>query len=287
MKLKKLLAAILTVALASLTLTSIASAQAELTTTVPVFGTGMTITINTNADGSFMSATISATDSSDNAAVAAAADFTQTTDTEHGGFEVKFFNSTDGVEIEVNVANDVITKTEVEAHTPGDVGGPGVWIGDPLSNGDTATVSYSVTLGADGVPVITIFDAGGSPIDVSGADSPTVLAAGTDTWSTVRQSNPSGTAHEDELVVTQTVTFFNTPGDVMDLVIRAKVEHGRLEVEVKSVDPNSNKGHDDDDESDDDHGDDHESDDDHGDSHDDNHDDDHDDDHGGSHEDDD
>ena len=277
MKTKRLSAAVLTLAMASLSLAGTASAQtpdpapaadpAPVSVTIPVFGTSMVITVQTDAAGEFVSADITPATAPADPAAAPVFDLSVDSNS-HGGFELNFSSSADGINIEVAVADGSVNKTEVETSPnadPSAATGNGQWTGDPLGNGNLATVDYSVTLDANGDPVVDISD-------------PVISGDPLDTWAVVDPAKSS--THEGETVVSQTVLFYsaadaNGHQDSMELTVSAKVEHGHLEVEATLADPNAKKGHDDH-EGDDDHGsvdDDHDSD--HGSQKSDDHDDDH------------
>lgn len=261
---KKLTAAILALTLATLSLASTASASSHssdpatttttgapvgdpLTVTVPVFGTSMVITILTDAAGSFVSANLAPSIPGDPAIPAGTdAGFNLSVDTNsHGGFEVKFKNTTAGVEIEVRVADDTISKIEVEADSSADASGGGIWSGDPLGNGETVTVGYTIGLDANGDPTITIDTVNGTVADLVNPG----FAGDLTFYQVVAQSPASG--DDSESAISQTIQFYNDAGDSMELVIRAKSEHGKLEVETRLTDPNAKRGGDDDDEDED------------------------------------
>lgn len=242
---KKLSAVFLALTLAGLSLASPASAQtldqtpadAPLSVTVPLFGTSMVITIVTGTSGGFVSADLTPSPAPDALSTdpATATGFQITVDPDgHGGFEVKFANDAAGVGIEVTVTDGTVAKTEVETHAPADATGAGQWTGDPLGNTNNTTVDYSVALDANGDPIITVSD-------------PVITGDPIDTFFVVDPATSS--AREGELVVTRKVLFYNAPDatgaqDSMELVIRAKVENGRIEIGTKLVDPNASRGDD-------------------------------------------
>ncbi len=210
----------------------------------------MVITVVTDTAGGFVSADLTPSPTADTppADPAAAGGFEITVDPDgHGGFEVKFTNGASGVEIEVAVTDGAIAKTEVESRTPADATGAGQWTGDPLGNTNNATVDYSVALDANGDPVITVSDPviTGDPVDTFFVVDPAISST-----------------EEGESVVTQKVLFYNAPDatgaqDSMELVIRAKVEDGKIEVKTSLINPNASRGDDDhgsDDQESNDHG---------------------------------
>jgi len=256
MKMKRLSAAVVALALASLSLAGTATAQAPapdptpapISVTVPVFGTSMVITVQTDTAGEFVGADITPATAPADPSTAPVFDLTVESN-DHGGFELKFTNSADGVGIEVEVSGGSVTKTEVETSSAADptaATGTGQWTGDPLGNGNFVTVDYSVTLNANGDPVVEIFD-------------PVITGDLVDTFFVVDPAKTSN--HEGEIKASQTVLFYNAPDavsgaqDSMELTVRAEFEHGRLEVKATLTDPNAKRGDDDDrGESDDDHG---------------------------------
>jgi len=247
MQMKRLTAAVLALTMVSLSLAGTASAQApdstppadpsSISVTVPVFGTSMVITVQTDATGQFVSADITPA-----TGPAAAPVFDLTVDSNnHGGFGLNFTNTDDGVKIEVRVVDGAVTKTEVETIASADptaATGTGQWTGDPLGNGNFVTVDYSVTLDANGAPVVEIFD-------------PVITGDLVDTFFVIDPAKTS--THEGETTVSQTVLFYNAPDaitgaqDSMELTIKAAFEHGSLEVKTKLVDPSTKKGQDNDD----------------------------------------
>jgi len=251
---KKLTAVILALMLATLSLAGTASASSHssdpattgapvgdpLTVTVPVFGTSMVITILTDATGAFVSANLAPSTPGDPAIPTGTdAGFNLSVDTNSsGGFEVQFKNTTAGVEIEVRVADDTISKVEVEADKAADASGSGIWSGDPLGNGEIVTVGYTVGLDANGDPTITIDTVNGTAADLINPGF-----AGTLTfYQVIAQSPASGDSSES--VITQTIQFYNDAGDSMELVIKAKADDGELKVETSLTDPNAKRGDD-------------------------------------------
>jgi len=259
---KKLTAAILALMLATLSLAGTASASSHssdtvtttgaavgdpLTVTVPVFGTSMVITILTDANGSFVSANLAPSTPVDTTIPTGTdAGFNLSVDSNSsGGFEVKFQNTTAGVEIEIRVSDDAISKVEVEANTAADASGNGIWTGDPLGNGETVTVGYTVGIDASGDPTITIDTVNGTAADLINPGY-----AGSLTFYQVVGQTPAR-GDDSESVITQTIQFYNDAGDSMELAITAKADNGELKVESRLVDPNAKRSGDDD-ESDDD-----------------------------------
>jgi len=264
MKMKRLSATVLTLAMASLSLAGTASAQttdpalatdpAPILVTVPVFGTSMVITIQTDAAGQFVTADITPATAPTDPTTAPVFDLTVDRNS-HGGFELNFTNSADGVKIEVGVVDSTVTKTEVETSSSADpiaATGAGQWTGDPLGNGDFATVDYSVALGVDGLPVLTVDLVNGQIPQVGdpAADS-APITVGADTFAVVEPQ--ASNSHEGETKVIQKVMFYNVAGDYIELAIEAGMDHGKLEVKTKVVDPNAQKN-DDDSKGDDDQG---------------------------------
>ncbi|RMH73010.1 MAG: hypothetical protein D6683_13600 [Actinomyces sp.] len=237
------------------------AAPAEVTTTatVPVFGTDLTITVVTTADGDFVSADLTTADGTP------APDYVKVEKIgDHDGkFKVSFVNDTTGVKIEVKGKDGKIgIETEIEptdgsTPTVDAVAGTHTWMGDPFGNGGSLKVTYTVGVDADGNPTLTVDN-----VEVAGD----VFAEGV--WTDYPLQDQKVEMEHDEYKVEQKILVWNAANDSGTLKIEVEREHGEVQVkaEFKLDKPKSHDDDDDHHESDhDDHDDDHHDDDHHGD----------------------